>query len=347
VRWIYLKDGSVSEGDDAGYVDQVAFVELTEPRILADPSPVELHGDGTAVPAASLTLTNAGPGQYTFDLIPSQSWLTVDPAHGIVAATPVVIQVSAPSLTASNGVFNASLSVTAPEADNSPLTIPVRVTVSIPVDLDVALDVPGLPLVTGGHAAWAGQMNESHDGADAAQSGDVDDYGDTWMNCDVEGPADVFFWWRVSSETGYDYLRFLVDGTDAATPLSGETGWQQVSIELASGPHTLEWRYEKDFSVSGGSDCGWVDELVIAREPAYPPCALEMHETPAGLEIVWSESNTVPVVIRLEQTEDLASGPWTSVPDAVQTVTTDRATFRIPHGPAPRCYYRARSAPAP
>jgi RHS repeat-associated protein len=71
----------------------------------------------------------------------------------------------------------------------------------------------------------------------------------------------VSFWWKVSSEQGYDKLRFYID--DAyQTQISGEQDWQQKTYEVTgSGSHTLKWKYVKDSSTSDGSDCGWVDWL--------------------------------------------------------------------------------------
>jgi len=42
--------------------------------------------------------------------------------------------------------------------------------------------------------------------------------------------------------------------------ISGTTDWQGQSYTITgSGTHTLKWRYTKNGSGSGGSDCAWVD----------------------------------------------------------------------------------------
>jgi hypothetical protein len=71
------------------------------------------------------------------------------------------------------------------------------------------------------------------------------------------------FWWRVSSEAFFDTLRLYVDGIEQAS-ISGETSWQQRSVTLGSGSHTVEWRYSKDSSESRGADAGWVDQVTFA-----------------------------------------------------------------------------------
>lgn len=78
---------------------------------------------------------------------------------------------------------------------------------------------------------------------------------------------------RVSSEAGYDCLRFLIDGVaqdvqGSCTGLdgfgaSGEVPWSAVSIPITSGAHTLLWSYEKDATVSPGVDAAWIDNLAL------------------------------------------------------------------------------------
>ena len=41
-----------------------------------------------------------------------------------------------------------------------------------------------------------------------------------------------------------------------------------MAYAIGEGTHTVEWRYEKDVSVSSGSDCGWVDDVVWTPEGA-------------------------------------------------------------------------------
>lgn len=50
----------------------------------------------------------------------------------------------------------------------------------------------------------------------AAQSGAIDDSQESWIATEVTGPGTLTFWWKVSSESGYDWLRFYLDGNEAA-----------------------------------------------------------------------------------------------------------------------------------
>lgn len=70
----------------------------------------------------------------------------------------------------------------------------------------------------------------------------------------------VSFWWKVSSEGGYDFLRFSLNGVEQSGGISGNVDWQQRGFPVSSGTNVLRWAYTKDGSVSAGADAGWVDE---------------------------------------------------------------------------------------
>jgi Zn-dependent metalloprotease len=126
-----------------------------------------------------------------------------------------------------------------------------------------ALDIAGQTFTLTGNANWFPQSTTTHDGSDAAESGDIGNSQTSSMETTVTGPlSNSSFWWRVSSETNYDYLRFYIDGVLQAQ-ISGSTSWAQRNFSVGSGQHTLKWTYYKDYSVSSGSDCGWVDQLEL------------------------------------------------------------------------------------
>jgi hypothetical protein len=113
--------------------------------------------------------------------------------------------------------------------------------------------------------SWYGELNEvSVDGVDDARSKDIVDSEAASLQATVVGPGPLTFWWRVSSEPGYDYLRFYLDDIQqpAAPQISGSVAWQQKAIAVPAGIHTLRWTYSKDGVVSAGDDAGWVDQIV-------------------------------------------------------------------------------------
>jgi hypothetical protein len=123
-------------------------------------------------------------------------------------------------------------------------------------------------------------------GSSCARSADIGDFADypdlpyglydaetnTYMERKFvigEGGGIVTFLWKVSSETNYDWLEFYIDGV-RKDRISGEVDWQQKIYVLDAGTRTLRWRYKKDSCWSFGSDCGWVDDIVITNIGNYP-----------------------------------------------------------------------------
>ena len=136
------------------------------------------------------------------------------------------------------------------------------------VSLSTALDVSGLSISTGGSTpAWFGQTSIRHDGVDAARSGAISHSQTNWFQTTVSGAGTVSFYWMVSSESGYDYLEFLVDNTVVYSVSGTNNTWTLKTYTISSsGSHTLKWRYRKDISVSIGYDAGFVDQLTWAPD---------------------------------------------------------------------------------
>lgn len=135
-----------------------------------------------------------------------------------------------------------------------------------------ALDAPSLGWVTGGNAPWNGLSTVRRDGVDAAQSGPIGDEAESWLETHVTGPGTLTFWWRVSSEAGYDFLEFYLDGVLQSGHISGATAWQGRTNSLLAGNHVLRWRYVKDEGTVSGQDRGWLD--MVQYVPANPPPAI-------------------------------------------------------------------------
>ncbi|MBS4058643.1 MAG: hypothetical protein KGZ82_15110 [Bacteroidales bacterium] len=122
--------------------------------------------------------------------------------------------------------------------------------------------------VTAGDAPWyVDNQTPPYEGNNAARSGVVYDnqLSVLMLEYELAYPDTISFFYKVSSEVNYDYLRFIVDGDELAK-WSGEAGWAQYKAEIEAGPHNLVWQYTKDYSVSNGEDCARLDYIVF---PAY------------------------------------------------------------------------------
>jgi hypothetical protein len=132
----------------------------------------------------------------------------------------------------------------------------------------------------------------------------------------VINAASISFDYAVSSESGYDFLKFYIDGVQNGTSKSGTVPWTPSgAISVTSGVHELKWCYSKDWAFSSGSDTAWIDNIVVTS--ATPDLqvvvtsavsdganvtvnytATNAGTSPAGSFRVdaWSNSATVPAV---------------------------------------------------
>ena len=140
---------------------------------------------------------------------------------------------------------------------------------------------------TGGDRGWIVTSSSSHSGFYAARAGTITHGENSWLTRD-SGPGYLSFWYRVSSESGWDYFNFYIDG-DRELHLSGTVNWTQYSTTLGPGTHVLKWEYFKDGSESDGSDTAWIDDLEISVDNTT--WADVIGETPPGaLTTTWIPS---------------------------------------------------------
>ena len=106
--------------------------------------------------------------------------------------------------------------------------------------------------------------DEAYEGEYAARSKDISDSQTSTMYLDYSVAADgeLSFMYKVSSESGYDKLKFYINGS-VQDEWSGDVAWSEATYDLAAGDYTLKWEYSKDGSVSSGEDCAWVDYIVF------------------------------------------------------------------------------------
>ncbi len=122
------------------------------------------------------------------------------------------------------------------------------------------------PFTTGGDANWLIQTTNVNTGLSAAGSGNISDSQTTYMEYNVTVPAGgatLNFYYEVSSESGWDFLRFYIAGVQQ-DEWSGIIGYTQQSYALNAGTYVLRWSYEKDSSFDGGNDEAYIDDVTIA-----------------------------------------------------------------------------------
>ena len=119
-----------------------------------------------------------------------------------------------------------------------------------------------------GDANWIAQTRTSYDGVDAVESGPVFANESSRFSTSKQTTS-VSFWYKVSSESNYDFFEFYINGSRRLRT-SGEVGWTQFTDNsLSNTNHTFEWRYTKDTYVDAGADRAWVDQISFDQNGGY------------------------------------------------------------------------------
>lgn len=224
----------------------------------------------TAIPSSSpgfqtFTVQNTGGRPLNFSVVDDASWLHVNPASGSLAANQTeTIHLGFTTTQMTSGSYTGRVRVTGPGAAPVELVVLLGI-LGNTVPLAQAIDTSET-LTSSGSAPWYGQTYITHDSADAARSAPVKDSQDTAFSMTVQGPGELKFWWKVSSED-FDRLKFEI-GTTVNQEISGNRDWAQVTVPIPTGTQKLTWRYKKDGSTAALEDAGWVDEVRYTRYSA-------------------------------------------------------------------------------
>ena len=119
-----------------------------------------------------------------------------------------------------------------------------------------------------GDANWVVDFETTHAGAAAVNSGAVNDNESSVFSITKQTNS-VSFWYKVSSESGYDFFEFYIDGSRSLKK-SAEVGWTQfTNNSLSNTVHSFRWVYYKDGSRDAGSDKAWVDQVSFDQNGGY------------------------------------------------------------------------------
>jgi len=124
---------------------------------------------------------------------------------------------------------------------------------------------------TNGTYPWSIVSADAHSGSKClvSASGNHSTTSEITATVNYDEPFEFSFWYKVSSESGWDYFYFYLDGEQKLSQ-SGTVAWSQYTTTLAAGSHTLSWRYTKDGSTSSGSDCVWIDDVTLPMYMMVP-----------------------------------------------------------------------------
>jgi hypothetical protein len=177
-------------------------------------------------------------------------------------------------------------------ADNYQAVVPFNVNIGLSMEGFESGSFTAYPWQFSGSGQW--QISGiPFEGQYSAQSPDIDDYETTSIKISVNysSSGQISFYRKISTEGGWDYLYFLVDG-NIYGEWSGEDGWTQETYTIPPGAHTLEWRYDKDSMISSGSDCVWLDNIIFPMAVQLDDPILEFSESNFDLQMETGHQQT-------------------------------------------------------
>jgi hypothetical protein len=140
------------------------------------------------------------------------------------------------------------------------------------------------PWEFGGDAPWTITNVNPYEGVYSAKSGVINHNQSSALSVtvDVSTYDQISFFYKVSSENNYDYLKFYINGS-VAGQWSGEAGWSEASYPVSPGLNTFKWEYVKDYSVVAGQDCAWIDYIVFPAFAGQFPLAVVTSVNPGTI----------------------------------------------------------------
>ena len=104
----------------------VNLTVAAQPILAVSPATIVVNGvAGSSGPQASFGISNAGGGAMSYTVSSTLPWLSFSPASGAVVGETDTIYVGFNATSLAVGTYRGSISVAAPSASNSPISIPV------------------------------------------------------------------------------------------------------------------------------------------------------------------------------------------------------------------------------
>lgn len=216
------------------------------------------NGAGNAVAASAILVT----GDAEIEIIQNTASFAVINALGGRGSTLSPFEFGVASSSPIPKTVEFALMVSADGGYSDSLTF--ELTVGLEIENFESGDFSAFDWLMEGDQAWVIDDSAVYQGTFDSQSGDITHGQTSELQISVESrqAGTVSFYYKVSSESGWDFLRFSVDG-DEVDKYSGEVDWVKAIYPVAAGSHTFLWRYTKDGSLSSGSDAAWLDDIVF------------------------------------------------------------------------------------
>ena len=181
-----------------------------------------------------------------------------------------------------------------------------------------------------GDVPWTIYTYNVGEGKYAAKSGTISDNKRTTMFCTFNITEDdtISFYRKVSSESTYDKLQFIIDGV-VIKSWSGAIPWANEKFPVKKGLHTFNWTYFKDVQYKVGDDCAMIDYIVFQNMSQFRK-NYEPYFSSIPLTFVMTDSNYVYQITYNDS--DLTDKPIVkclSIPSWLTFVNNGNGTAKI------------------
>lgn len=259
-KWIYSKDGSVSSGDDNALIDYIIMPVIDNTGNLLPfftSSPITVN-DVNVIYNYNITVDDANTSDILVVACPTKpNWLSfTDNGNrtAILTGTPSSTDI---------GIHQVVLSVFDGIAT---INQSFSIAVGVPIEDWETNTFTYYPWTNTSTIPWVIVNTGQYEGNSCAKSGVISHSQSTELkiNLNVTVDDNISFYKKVSSEANYDYLEFYIDGVKK-DEWSGNVAWSNQQYPVLAGNHEFKWVYMKDNIVSSGSDCAWVDFIILPQ----------------------------------------------------------------------------------
>ncbi len=286
---------------DNYYTDTISnIVVVDETSVIADMALIPIP-PGVSLAFSSHTAENPEPDDIVDMYISLTNYGALDATNliGILSCTDGYISVtqassSFPTISGLMGEGTSSSSYQFSVASGCPLNHSVEFQLDLTADggySDVILfnmtinpivddfergDFSYLPWQHSGDQQWMVLPDSRYEGSYMAQSGKIADNQNSSLIIETDVVIDdiISFCYKVSSETGADYLSFYIDD-EIVGLYSGEISWTKASFDISAGLHTFLWTYEKNGSISSSDDAARIDYIIFPKIISNPGISTE------------------------------------------------------------------------
>ncbi len=180
-------------------------------------------------------------------------------------------------------------------------------------------DFSSFPWTFAGNLPWTITDASPYEGVYSARSGAVthNQSSQLLLQYDVGANDSISFYYKVSSEANYDYLKFYINN-QMVGQWAGSVPWTRIAFPVTAGVKNFKWEYMKDGSVSSGEDRAWVDYVILPALASCPgPHSLAASSvTSASAVLDWAPGG-------VETSWDINWGPAGFDPNSAGTIIPD------------------------